>query len=59
MNDIGGGEQMFEIPEPFLLRQSRVPGQYLEHTRIRSLVPVGCLGRRGGKVGAWLGKRMG
>ena len=50
---------MFEIPEPFLLRQSRVPGQYLEHTRIRSLVPVGCLGRRGGKVGAWLGKRMG
>ena len=27
---------MFEIPEPFLLRRSRVPGQYLEDTRIRS-----------------------
>ena len=45
---------MFEIPEPFLLRQSRVPGQYLEDTRIRSLFSCGMLGeegRGGGGVG--------
>jgi len=50
---------MFEIPEPFLLRQSRVPGQYLEDTRIRSLFSCGMLGEEGRGGGGVAGEEDG